>query len=50
MKTLGKLHVFGVAKLVMVVLFDSNSINIKHNYLTKKASGQNEPSLMVTII
>jgi hypothetical protein len=26
MKTLGQLHVFGVAKLVMVVLFDYNFI------------------------
>ena len=35
MKTLGKLHVFGVAKLVMVVLFDSNSINYQSKNIIK---------------
>ena len=44
MKTLGQLHVFGVAKLVMVVLFDSKKFKktIKLN-----ESGQKEPSLMI---
>ncbi len=44
MKTLGQLHVFGVAKLVMVVLFDSKKFKktIKLN-----ESGQKEPSLVI---
>ena len=47
MKTLGQLHVFGVAKLVMVVLFDSKKFKktIKLN-----ESGQKEPSLMILTV
>ena len=47
MKTLGQLYVFGVAKLVMVVLFDSKKIKktIKLN-----ESGQKEPSLMILTV
>ena len=41
MKTLGQLHVFCVAKFVMVVLFDSNSINYQSNNIIKAdESGQ----------
>jgi len=44
MKTLGQLHVFCVAKLVMVVLFDFKKFKktIKLN-----GSGQKEPSLVI---
>ena len=35
MKTLGQLHVFCVAKLVMVVLFDFNYINYQSKNIIK---------------
>ena len=47
MKTLGQLHVFGVAKLVMVVLVDSSSNNRFQNEIKLKQSGQKEPSLLI---
>ena len=46
MKTLGQLHVFCVAKLVMVVLFDFK----KYEKIIKLiGSSQKEPSLMIFV-